>query len=610
MNLNASKPAAIVLLACALGLISLTTPQAEAQSDPFAGRPPVVPRWAFEPWVWEDTTNTQDSTVSLVQGYLERDIPVGAVIVDSPWSTHENGFVWDPARYPDPQGMIDGFHALGVRVILWVTGFINNDSPEYDFVRAEGFGVSGGQDFFWWRGTGIHLDFTNPQALDWWHSRMDPLMSMGIDGWKVDRSADYVSDPVETSIGSLSQQAFKQYYYADFFDYATSRNPQAITFARTYSDHQSGAGAPVSRVSIGWSGDFHGDFSGLEAQKNDVYRASRLGYGAPGIEIGGYGEIPPDKRSLIRYAQFAALTPLMENGGLNGGEAEHLPWFWDQETVDIYRYYANLHSELVPYLFSYGVEANLTGESILRDADPEKSQHMLGEVILVAAITSDTEAKTVVFPQSGRWIDYWNEAIYYDGGIITHMNVPLQRYPIFIRAGAILPLNVTNAVTGHGDVSAAGKTTIVIYPSGVSDFTFHRPLGDGLEYSDVRIQVDEQAGMIAVRGTVPGDYRLRVKSFANPVFVQGASRWSYDSAAQYVIIDQQGMDFTVTVQGLAGYSGGRESGAVQPGARALSAPSAGAKTIFAPLVSNATWRIKITPCQTRPLIVVCRPIAK
>jgi alpha-glucosidase (family GH31 glycosyl hydrolase) len=598
------------LLAAVLGFLTFNLSPAGAQVDPNAGTPPLVPRWAFEPWVWEDNRNTQESTVSLVQGYLERDIPVGAVIVDSPWSTDENTFVWDPARYPDPQAMITGLHNLDVRVILWVTGFINNDSPDYDFVKSEGFGVSGGQDFFWWRGTGIHLDFTNPQALDWWHARMDPLMAMGIDGWKVDRSVDYISDPVETSIGVLPLPDFKAYFYSDFFDYTTQRNPQAITFARTYSDHQSGAGAPISKVSVGWSGDFHGSFSGLEAQKNDVYRAATMGYAAPGVEIGGYGVIPPDKRSLIRYTQFAALTPLMENGGLNGGEAEHLPWFWDQETVDIYRYYATLHSELVPYLFSYGVEANLSGESILRETDPELGQHLLGEEILVSAVTSDTGSKTVAFPAADRWVDYWNEATYFEGGISIPVNVPLERYPIYIKAGSILPLHVRNAATGHGDESSTGKTTFAIYPYGRSSFTFHRPLGDGTDYSDVSIAVDEQAGTISVRGSMPGDYRLRVKSFSRPVTVEGANRWSYDASAQTVIIDQQGADFTITVQGLAGYSVDPGSTPASPESRTPSAPVAGAKTVYIPAVLKETRAIRIPLCQAHLRILVCRPVPK
>jgi alpha-glucosidase (family GH31 glycosyl hydrolase) len=601
----------LVSLACTLGFVSFRERPVKAQGDPFAGPIPIVPRWAFEPWVWEDNTNTQESTVALVQGYLERDIPTGAVIVDSPWSTYENSFEWDPERYPDAEGMIAGFHDLGVRVVLWVTGFINRDSPDYETVKTEGFGVADGQDFFWWRGTGIHLDFTNPKALEWWHTRMDRVMDMGIGGWKVDRSVDYVSDPVETHLGSLSQQAFKEYFYADFFDYSIQRNPQAITLARSYSGHQSGAGAPVSKVSVGWSGDFHGNFSGLEAQKNDVYRAARMGYAAPGVEIGGYGEFPPDKRSLIRYTQFASLTPLMENGGLNGGEAQHLPWFWDQETIDIYRYYAVLHSELVPYLFSYGVEANLTGESILRDVDPERSQHLLGEEVLVSVITSDTETKRVFFPSGERWIDYWNEAVFFEGGMATPVNVPLQRYPIFIRAGAILPLNVTQALAGHGDGTSAGKTTLLIYPYGESSFTFHRPTGDGIEYSDVNVAVNERAGTIAIRSFQRGNYRLRVKSFTSPTSIQGANRWYYDADTQYIVIDQLGANFTITIQGLAGYSQVGNSLGSPAGSSDRPGPTEGGRTVFAPMISRMVLEVvKERSCREAKRISPCRPVAK
>ena len=77
--------------------------------------------------------------------------------------------------------------------------------------------------------------------------------------------------------------------------------------------------------------------------------SAQLGYGAPGVEVGGYMGAVPSKDSLIRYAELAAVTPLMENGGAKGGLAEHLPWTWDTQTVDIYRYFASLHSELGSY---------------------------------------------------------------------------------------------------------------------------------------------------------------------------------------------------------------------------------------------------------------------
>jgi len=521
------------------------------QADPFAGPPPICPRWAFEPWVWEDVKNTQTSTQQLVQDYLDRNIPVGAIIVDSPWETHYNTFVWDSTRYPNPQQMIDEFRAKGVRIIVWITGFINIDAPDFQYAIDHHYTVDDSTVFRWWKGKGVHLDFTNDSAKKWWHGKMDRLLSMGISGWKVDMSADKVADTVSTSIGRIPRQEFKKYYYADFYDYTVAKNPNAIIVARAYS-FQGGIGAPISKSPINWQGDFRGDFPGLNKQKNDVYESALRGYAAPGVEVGGYGG-GQSKSSLIRYAQFGALTPLMENGGAGGGLTGHLPWYWDEETVDIYRYYATLHSELVPYIFSYSVEAHLTGKSILRYVDKNNHQHTLGDEIFVSIFTSDDSIKLVTFPSTGKWIDYWNESVVYKANATVNYFAPLHKFPIFIKAGAIIPMNVTNAVTHHGDETSAGRTTIFIYPSGTSHFTFHKPQGDGTEYSDVSISVDEKRGTIDIQGTTVADYRLFVKDFYAPDFVSGADNWGYDSDSKYVIIDRTGASFNIQIHRLDAY---------------------------------------------------------
>src|SRR6185369_10137573 len=231
-----------------------------------------------------------------------------------------------------------------------------------------------------------------------------------------------------------------------------------------YSAAQGGVGSDPSKCSVGWVGDHDGSFSGIGTQKDDIYVSAQMGYGAPGVEIGGYFGNAPSKNSLVRYTEFGALTPLMENGGSNGGLKEHLPWTWDTQAVDIYRYFATLHSELGPYQFSYGVEAHLTGTSILRGTDRAMAHHRLGEELFVSAITSDVTTKTVTFPTGARWIDYWNEDMVYAGGSTASYAAPLDRYPLFVRAGAVIPLDVKTAVTGHGDTTSAGKVTLLVYP--------------------------------------------------------------------------------------------------------------------------------------------------
>lgn len=536
----------------------------------YGGPPPIVPRWAFEPWVWEDNGNTRTTAEQLVEGYRSRDIPVGAIIIDSPWSTAYNDFNWNTERYPDAAKMIREFQAKNVRVILWLTGLVNNESkdvpradPAYDEVQKLGYAVNDGAAVTWWKGSGRHVDFTNPAAREWWGKRMDQVSQLGVDGWKVDQGEAYLPDEVQTSAGKMDRSSFKMHYYAAIHQYAISRNPNAITLARPYS-HQDGWAAPVSDCSIGWSGDFSGDWEGIRLQIDNLYRSAQRGYGALSVEVGGFYEKKPTKPELIRYAQFGALMPVMINGGSNGGLAEHLPWFHDEETVRIYRYFATLHSELGNYLFSNSVGANRTFKSIVRDADLALRQHRLGLDLFVSLLAEPGDFKRVRMPDTDTWIDWWNQKKIYSANAEIDYHADLSRMPLFVRAGAILPLAVKSSLTGNGDAASAGKETLVIFPGGVSDLTYSRPLGAGIEFETVKIHVDEVAGEITLEGPSAQAWRFRVKCFAAPAAVEGGDAWSYDAESQWLTIDKAGQSAAISIKGWRGYTWLRQATAVQP----------------------------------------------
>jgi hypothetical protein len=551
-------------------------------ADVFPGNPPITPYWALGHWVWEDIKNTQASTVQLVKDYQSHAIPVGGVIVDSPWETKFNTFVPATGQYPDFAQMIADFHKQGVGVIAWMTAYINPDSPDYATVKTSGYVVNpAAGNIAWWKGAGVYIDHTNPAAQAWLDGKMDNVLAMGLDGWKLDMGPDYLSGVGKTvtlSAGSTAGKTlpladFQKYYYQTIYDHITSKNPAGVITGRGYAGTPGGTEnkSPISKNPLCWQGDFTGDFAGIATQAGMVYQTAINGYGCPGVEIGGYTGAVPSKNSLLRYAQFAALSCFMENGGANGGLTGHLPWTFDQQATDVYRYFATLHSELAPYTFSGVVDSHLAGGSVMKSADKTALTHKLGRDLFVAILTKDVTVRDVAFPAGDAWIDYSNDGtaagIFAGGSTKTGYAAALDAYPIFVRAGAIIPMDVKTEVTGHGDATSAGKSTVLVYPYGQSSMTFHRPTGTGVAYEDVSIAVNETAGTITVKGPSAVDYRFKVKALAAPSAVTGATSDNYDAAKNVLTIDKTaGTSFVITIGGLVGYAKLAGPAPVTPGA--------------------------------------------
>ena len=246
--------------------------------------PPVIPYWAFGHWVWEDEQNTRESVEYLVDGYLENYIPVGAVIIDSPWMTSYNDFVWDETRYPHPQEMIDSLHQNGIRVLTFYTGCLNSAAQNvavqkcktYDFAVMNNYCINQNRESKWFKGTGVHVDMTNPKAKEWWHTQINGLHQMKVDGAKIDFGFAWFGDTVETSIGKLSRREFGYQYYGDAFDYHVSQNPEFV--AMTYAWSGLGLMGFPSKSHVNWVGDFRGDWQGIKDQLKNIYRSANYGF--------------------------------------------------------------------------------------------------------------------------------------------------------------------------------------------------------------------------------------------------------------------------------------------------------------------------------------------
>lgn len=411
----------------------------------------VWPEWAWRHWVWEGES-TEDSLFEMVDGYADNGIDVAAVIIDSPWETEYNDFIWDPKRFPDPQGTIDALHERDIRVFLWIVPAINIDAgPIYDTWAENGWFMQADADsgpavVSWWKGEGSLIDYWNPEALAAWHELMDPVLALGIDGWKCD-GLDFSAISANYSPGLSAEVARSDYseaYYRDFHDYTRQvLGDDRIITARPIDNYGADIGgdavafAPIDITWAGWVGDQDATFDGLRMALRNFYWSADHGYLAFGSDIGGYRtedhlEAGRTKELFLRWAQVGAFSPVMENGG--GGE--HWPWRFDQETVDIYRGLVDRHHAMLPWLTQRGALAFAEGRSLMTFQDDQGYAYLLGDQVLVAPVLEEGGTVTVDFPAGSDWRWLFGDGRVFTGGTTETLTLALDEFSAFAQVGS------------------------------------------------------------------------------------------------------------------------------------------------------------------------------
>lgn len=447
----------------------------------------VCPDFVYRPWVWEDES-TQQSATQLVADYEAHNIPVGAIIIDSPWETGYNSFDWDTTLFQNPKAMVDTFHAHNVKVLVWITTAIDTDMHQlWHYADSMGFFMkasAGGSSaiIHWWKGNGSMIDFFNPQAVTWWKTQMDKLLNIGIDGWKCD-GTDYSillggATYSPGAGGTVTRLQYSHAYYQLFYDYTRQQlgTDRAImsrpvdNYGYTFITDPSLVSFTPREIGFAcWVGDQDATFAGMTNALNNMYQSYVNNYLVFGSDIGGYRDQPVtngrDKDLFIRWAQLGAFSPLMENGG--GGE--HRPWIFDQQTNDIYKLFADLHQALVPYQLQQGDSLFNITQSLMQFLNSTDYQFALGSDIFVAPVLSSAGTVQINgFPGSGdSWVYLFDNSQAFQSGTSTSMQVPLNQFPVFIKSTSPLLATLTNIVNTATGIEAvdAQTATISVFPN-------------------------------------------------------------------------------------------------------------------------------------------------
>lgn len=170
MNMrNLLLPFFCLFLLCALAGAEYVVPPSDLAEA-------LYPDWAHDHWVWLSSGDAnQQSEEEFVMNFLNRDIRVGAVDIDSTWSTGINNFIWNTDKYPNASAMIDFFHQRGVRVICWVTSVIDTDSSNFQYAKENDYMLNNGQLIKWVRSSSSFFKNT-------WSSSYLLLLLLGISG--------------------------------------------------------------------------------------------------------------------------------------------------------------------------------------------------------------------------------------------------------------------------------------------------------------------------------------------------------------------------------------------------------------------------------------------
>jgi len=550
---------------------------------PFNGqrhsRPPHTPAWALECWIWEDDLNTAEAVHELLKGYSAHDIPVRTLLIDSPWSTRYNDFRVDTNRYPNPERFFTNLQLQDYRVVLWMTCMVNSRSKDtairedrawFNEAKDQGYLVGNGSELSWWKGRGGMIDYTHPEAMKWWHGLQQQVFDWGIDGWKLDGTDTFFSSrlfgrlPIfyqRTHRGWMTTRGYMDLYARKEYQHGLAQNPEFVTLIRALDTpyvHPEGF-APRDAAPVTWIGDRTHTWQtdepegrdpatdpdlmfrnlrgrGFEAALRDILLSAKRGYSVVGSDIGGYhggGTIPP--RLYIRWAQFACFSGLF----LNGGHGERRLWKRSNEELEIIRKFAWLHTELVPYIYTQVVRAHQDGPPLMQPVQGPY-HYLLGDDLLIAPIYRDSPTNEVHLP-AGHWRYLFDDAEVLTGPTHLVRPFPLDEFPVYVRDGAILPLNVSRAYTGFGTTNSADHLTLAIYPRGTNSFTVHHPNLSGSTTVRAASARDLQ---ITLTGT-PTPHILRVQTDTQPnkitfesLPLQNNLDWRFDEADRHLWIQR------------------------------------------------------------------------
>ena len=456
------------------------------------GMPAKPPRWAFKPWFWlmgdpaypgAGIESLRDyHFMEMINKLDSMNYPVGVTWFEPPWQTARTTFIANPDFTENIVKTIDEIEDAGVKVLGWTVPYTTVGAANFDeavknnyLVRNPDLSVDTSQARVSSSGEIMgnyynYIDFYHPGASAWWKDQISASLRYGLRGFKLDAGQNLQEDALISGdrLGKDYHNSYALEYNRVFFEALTEiyeddflMIPRATWVGST------------SYTNFKWPGDLSGTFgnNGLPSSLYSSLSLAMSGFPFVSSDIGGFEK---DKRTpedvWIRWAQFGTFLP--------GMQTLQMPWWFSKEAQDHFRFLTHLHTDLIPYWQSLAYQASEGGDPILRplvldyqndlNTWPIDDQFMVGPYILVAPIINPEPERDVYLPE-GQWIDFWDPQNLISGKqkirwLKEKGREGLWKFPLYIKEGAILPMEVSDVISGFGSPEHKDHITIAVWP--------------------------------------------------------------------------------------------------------------------------------------------------
>ncbi|HTW82057.1 MAG TPA: TIM-barrel domain-containing protein [Terracidiphilus sp.] len=460
-----------------------------------AGRIPLPPRFAFGAWWSRYWAYSDQELDELIKGFRENDTPLDVLVIDMDWhlnheqlkafgehdqsgeSTGWTGYTWNKMLFPYPGLFLKNVHEKGLKATLNLhpaSGIEPWEAAYPAMARAMGIDPA----------TKKYVPF-DPTDKKWATNYLDlvlhPLEGEGIDFWWL----DWQQWPM-TKLAGVNNTWWLNYVH---FTDQQREGKRPLLFHRW-------GGLGNHRYEIGFSGDTISVWDSLAFQPWFTATAANVGYAYWSHDIGGHMPGAVDPELFTRWVQFGTFSPILRTHTTKNPESERRIWAYPEPYSAILRTAFQLRYAMQPYLYTEARRTYDTGVAFFRPlyydwpeedaAYTSKDEYIFGSQMVAAPVVAPVDAISglateQVWIPGGEWIE-WPTGKHFTGPETVERSFSIDQVPIYLRAGAIVPMQPPMLYTGQKPVDPLIVNVWPLAPGAASSYSVYEDSGVSVEY--------------------------------------------------------------------------------------------------------------------------------